>query len=166
MESKLPLALAWDDASGTDPLLREIIPPTWVVKHGFPCPLSSWEDIVNTPASKRLYVLKLAGCSEGSSWSEGVHFLHKVSKEKCRKLLTEALEGKALYVLQKYTESVKFSQMWFDFESDSEKTMSGRIRLTPYIDPSNGEIFTAKIAMREHTDFIHGATDAIITSVY
>ncbi|MEK7539334.1 MAG: hypothetical protein AAB595_01710 [Patescibacteria group bacterium] len=165
VESKLPLALAWDDINGTDPLLREIIPPTWVVKHGFPCPLSSWEDIANMPASKRLYVLKLAGCDKGSSWGENVHFLHKISKEKCGKLLEEALKGTALYVLQKYTESVKFSQMWFDFESGSEKTMHGRVRLTPYVNPHNGEIFTAKIAMREHTELIHGATDAIITTV-
>jgi len=108
----------------------------------------------------------LAGCNQGSSWGEGVYFLHKLSQDNCRKILSIALTGDAIYILQEYVQSEKFSQSWYDFVSNTEKTMHGRVRLTPYVNPLDGEIFSAKIAMREHTDFIHGATDAIITSVF
>ena len=165
LETKLPLALAWDDAISVDPILREIILPTWVVKEGFPCPTKSWMDIPELSANNRKYVLKLSGCDEGGSWCEGVYFLHKLSREKCRDLITCALTSSKIFVIQAFVDGRKWEQSWYDFQSDTERVMHGRVRLTPYIDSLNGGILSAKIAMRERTDFIHSATDAIVTTV-
>ena len=180
IEEKAIMALLWDPAleptfrhllgSRCFDNLRRIIPPTFIVDsshfpENFPANITSWEQLATLPRSQRQYVLKSSGFSSDSSWGKSVKFLDEVSAQKCQDLIQQALTGNGLYVLQVFEEGTKMPVNYCDFAKSQLQTMNGRVRFTPYVDLQTGEIITGKATIRSGSNYIHGASDSINTTV-
>ena len=148
--------------------LRKIIPPTFIVGQednfelGLPNGVNNLLDIAELPKSKRRLVLKKSG---DSSWGEGILFLHKISHTRIREALKKAILSDELYVIQEFNEAKKHSITYF---SDTEVVeMKAKIRLTPYYGfiSQFGKMIAIKATGCENTDYIHGASNSINTSV-
>jgi hypothetical protein len=151
-------------------ILKRIIPRTYVVDaNNVPDELvpgmNSWTDIADLPTSRRQFVLKPSGFSPESSWSKGVMFLAKMSKNRCREAILKALNGHPLYIIQEFRKGSKHSQQYFDFGSGSLKEMKGKVRLTPYYLVRTGELLTIKSTMCSNTDYVHAMIDSINSPV-
>lgn len=143
-------------------ILLQIFPKTWILgDDNMPDYLQNWLQIADFPSSQRRYVIKPSGFCKESSWGKGVKFLHKLSKEKCRKLIEECLESSRVFVVQEFRKGKDFTQEYFDFRNQKAETMRGRVRLTPYFDTVHGDLLTAKTTLCADTDYIHGMIDAI-----
>lgn len=149
--------------------LRKVIPPTWIVgeeanfKLGMPNGVMTSSEIAELPKGKRKLVLKKSG---DSSWGEGITFLHKVSHEKANERLKMAHNSKDLYIIQEFHEGERMDMKYF---SNTEfLDMKAKIRITPYysfIEESRGKMIAIKATACESTDYIHGTTNSINTSV-
>jgi len=178
-EEKAILAFLWDKrfvgyfkkklGKSDFEILRNIIPPTWIVGEesnfelGLPNGINQLMDIANLPKSKRKLVLKKSG---DSSWGEGIIFLHKVSHESITSSLKKAKESNELYVVQEFNEPRKVMMPYFS--EDGIREMKAKIRLTPYygfLSEDFGKMIAIKATGCENTDYIHGATNSINTSV-
>lgn len=174
-EEKALLALIWDvrfchffkNELGNDDydFLRTIIPPTCIVgeEEYFEKYLPALDTISNLPKSQRKFVLKKSG---DSSWGEGITFLHKISHEKVQKAIDNARVSNELYILQYFSEGKKTEMKYFS--SDSIQTMTAKIRITPYYafsGEATGKLISVKATGCENTDYIHGATNSINTSI-
>ena len=154
--------------------LRTIIPPTWILGGegnfdlGMPNGASNSLDIADLEKSKRKYVLKQSGFSSGSSWAEGVSFLHKLSKKSVREKLEAAIKDDThLYVLQEFREG-KHQMMEYVEANDEISKIKAKIRITPYYSFSGkhkGELIAAKVTGCENTEYIHASTESINTAV-
>lgn len=174
LEEKALMALLWDDS--LVPLLQEklgmekfttlrsICPRMYVLSNTPPASLGiqQWKDLAAMSRTQRRFVLKTSGFSSDSSWAKGVTFLEKTSRPQCEELLQKVQDDENnLYVLQEFKKGKVFSQQYFDFASEDMKTMSGRVRFTPYFDTRDGSVVTAKTTMCENTDYIHAMIDSI-----
>lgn len=184
MEEKAALALLWDDryegyfinelGRACVKYLRTVIPPTWIVgqeEHfspGLPHGVERTEDIAALPASRRRLVLKPSGFSNNSSWSEGVHFLHKLSKKRLQAVLSGAVAYRSgLYVVQEFTKADGHSLPWTSKDGVSHQ-MDARIRITPYYsmaEKTAGSLVAIKATGCENTDYIHAGSASINTAV-
>ena len=184
MEEKALLALVWDKrweqflnsqiGGVAFQHLRQVIPPTWVIgqEHffapGLPSGVSSSEGLAGLSKSKRKFVLKKSGFGSGSSWAEGVTFLHEKSTERARVLLAMACDdAQSLYVVQEFRSSQE-RPMPYDKDSHTIAQMQARIRLTPYfsmIAEDEGRLVAIKATGCENTNYIHASTGSINTAV-
>lgn len=109
--------------------------------------------------------MKKSGFSSGSSWAEGVSFLHEKSSEKARALLAAASQDtQSLYILQDFAAS---EERLMSYEKDhyTLDQMQARIRLTPYFSMEKGELIAIKATGCENTNYIHASTGSINTAV-
>ncbi len=150
--------------------LRKLIPPTWIIgeeEHlelGLPNGISNVMEIANLPKSKRKLVLKKSG---DSSWGEGVLFLHKTSHNRIEMAIKNALASDELYIMQEFNEAKKIDMFYMDMGEELKK-MEAKVRITPYYAFSSdevGKIIAVKVTGCENTDYIHGASNSINTSV-
>lgn len=178
-EEKAILAFLWDKrfseyfkknlGKSSYEFLRNLIPPTFIVGEeenfelGLPNGINQLMDISKLPKGKRKLVLKKSG---DSSWGEGITFLHKVSHERVESALHKAETSNELYIIQDFNEAKKILMPYLAGEEIQE--MKAKIRLTPYY-AFQGKNFGKMIAIKatgcENTDYIHGATNSINTSV-
>ncbi len=181
MEEKALLALIWDKrwdlslrkllGGATFEHLRKVIPPTWVLGQeqyfvpGLPGGLSSSVELAGLSKSKRKFVLKKSGFSSGSSWAEGVTFLHEKSTEKARSLLSLASQDtQSLYILQEFDTSEERT-MYYEKDPSTLDQIQGKIRLTPYFSMEKGNLIAIKATGCEKTNYIHASTGSINTAV-
>ncbi len=180
MEEKALLALLWDSRfegqlrsdlgnTGYD-FLRTVVPPTWIVgqeQHfsgGLPTGVQESVDLAGVSRKNRNFVLKSSGFADNSSWSESVTLLQTKSSEIAGQLLYDASrDTQSLHIIQAFTPGKKVELRYEDPSTpDIEPIqMLGRIRLTPYFDPANGNLLTMKVTARENTHFIHASSDSI-----
>ena len=125
-------------------------------------------DIANLKKRDRKLVLKQSGFSSGSSWCEGVVFLHKVSHKTIEEKLERACsDNEHLYIIQDFKEGRQQTMEYIDNEG-TVATMNAKIRITPYysyLGASKGELIAAKVTGCENTEYIHGTTASINTAV-
>lgn len=178
------MALLWDkrfedyfaDELGQSSVshLRELIPPTWIIGQeesfalGLPGNVADSLGIAALSTSRRNYVLKPSGFHTQASWSEGVHLLHKKSRDKVLDVLQKATRDKdSLYVIQEFTKATEIPMKWDDIDG-SRKHMNARVRLTPYygmVGEMAGKLIAAKATGCENTDYIHAGSASINTAV-
>lgn len=184
MEEKALMALLWDkrwvqhfvSTLGQEAVdrLRVHIPPTWIVgrEDFFDDPLgrgfSSSTELAAIPKPKRKFVFKKSGFGHGSSWAEGVKFLHEESGVQSERILKAAQsDTTSLYVIQEFREGSE-REMEFEDKSGNFKPMRARIRLTPYfsmVPDSRGQLLAVKATGCEDTNYIHASTVSINTAV-
>lgn len=147
--------------------LKTTFPKTYVLNDSPPKNLwiKSWNEFAEIPKSKRNYILKISWFSDAGSWAKWVTFLNKLSKENCKKVIEEALESDDIFVIQEFHRGEKFDQDYYDFDEERMKTMTWRVRFTPYFSTKDGKLLTAKTTMCENTDFIHASTSSINTPI-
>lgn len=185
LEEKAAMAFLWDkryekfihDQLGEAAFnhLRKVIPPTWIVGQeqyfspGLPHGAQTALDLANISASKRTLVLKDSGFTLKSSWSEGVVFLHKKSRENTRRLIQKAAKNRdALFVIQEFRKG-KDVPMNYEDTDGSITPMMTRVRLTPYYSLEHGQegrlIAIKATGIENSTDLIHGSTNSINTAL-
>lgn len=184
MEEKALLALIWDKrweqflthrlGGAVFQHLRQVVPPTWVLGQenffapGLPSGISSSEELASLSKSKRKFVLKKSGFGSGSSWAEGVNFLHEKSSERTKTLLVAASQDVgSLYIVQEFKSSQQRS-MPYDKDTYTIDHMPARIRLTPYfsmVAGDEGRLIAIKATGCENTNYIHASTGSINTAV-
>lgn len=180
IEEKALMALIWDrryqayfrsqlGETGFEYLLR-VIPPTWIVGEeahfalGLPNNAASSADIASLPRSQRALVLKSSGYDDKGSWAEGVHILGQVSAERAEGLINDAEANQnGLHVVQEFRRGKKIP-MTYQVDG-AVVSQDVRVRLTPYIRPSDGSIIAAKATGRAGTDYIHASSDSINCAV-
>lgn len=149
--------------------LKKIIPPTWIVGEEdyfeleMPNNVTKLSDIANLPKGKRKFVLKKSG---NSSWGEGILFLHKISHERIKSALDNAINSNELFIIQEFNEAQKIKVPYLSANGILE--MNAKIRITPYygfLTNGFGKIIAIKATGCENTDYIHGASNSINTSV-
>lgn len=180
LEEKALMAFLWDDrweghlrselGDTSYDYLRTVIPPTLIVGEeahfmpGLPGGVGDVAGLAALPRSKRELVLKASGYNAQGSWGESVKFLHQKSQDRAAKLLIEALmRDDGLHILQEFRRGRKIPMSFT--EDGRTETVAVRVRLTPYVDPTTGDIIDIKATGRAGTDFIHGASDSINTAV-
>lgn len=149
--------------------LRKLIPPSWILGEetnfelGMPSGISNSLELANLSKGKRKFVLKKSG---DSSWGEGITFLHKVSHEKASERLETAQNIDSLYILQEFYEGKKVDIKYF--AGKEILNMKAKIRITPYYSffgKNIGKMVAIKATACESTDYIHGATNSVNTSI-
>ena len=181
LEEKTILSLLWDKrwegyirkqlGDTAFAHLRGVIPPSWIVGEeeffspGLPNGISSSVDLATISKSKRAFVLKSSGFRDGSSWSEGVHFLHKTSSDSAANTLrAAATDPTGLHIVQTFNQGVKIPIQYQGLEGN-DGTMMARVRLTPYVSATTGAMVAMKATGCENTDYIHASTASINTAV-
>jgi len=177
LEEKSMMGMIWDkdlepyfeEQLGEEALedLRAIIPQTYILDGDPPEALGidSWKDISKISRKKRSFILKVSGFSDQGSWAKGVTFLNRLSQVSCERTILEALSSDENFVIQEFKKGKKFEQEYYDFESGSFITMTGKVRFTPYFCAKTGKLLTAKSTMCPNTDFIHATSNSINTPV-
>ena len=184
-EEKALLAFIWDKryetffkeklGVSTFELLRNVIPKTWIIGEeqfvvgGMPGGKTNSLGIEDLGKRSREFVIKQSGFSNGSSWGEGVKFLHKIGGNKSSELIRKALADKEhLYIIQEFNQGKCVPMTFFD-DNGLPKDIDVRIRLTPYYSYSGkdkGKIIAAKVTGCEKTtEYIHASTASINTAV-
>ena len=184
-EEKAVMAFIWDKryetffkeklGNSTFELLRTVIPKTWIigeeqyVSGGLPGGKADSLGLADLGKKSREFVLKQSGFSNGSSWGEGVKFLHKIGSTKSSELIKKALEDREhLYIIQEFNQGKTVPMTFFD-QNGLSKDIDVRIRLTPYYAYSGkdkGKIIAAKVTGCEKTtEYIHASTASINTAV-
>lgn len=174
-EEKALLAFIWDTRFCNDiqkklgdveyTCLRTAIPPTCILgeEKYFDADIPELTSMAKLPKSQRNFVLKKSG---DSAWGEGITFLHKISHEKVKKAIENAYQANDLYIIQYFTEGKKIQMQYF-LKNDIQ-TMQAKVRITPYYafcGQDFGKLISIKATGCENTDYIHGATNSINTSI-
>lgn len=184
-EEKALLSFIWDKryqsfmkeklGNSTFDFLRRVIPKTWVlgeekyVDGGLPNEKQDSLGLVELGKRSRQYVLKQSGFSTGSSWGEGVKFLHKMGGSRASEIIKSALEDKEhLYIIQEFNQGKDVAMTFLD-NGGLPKDINVRIRLTPYYayrGRDRGKLIAAKVTGCENTtEYIHASTASINTAV-
>lgn len=185
-EEKALLSFIWDKryvqffranlGNSTFDLLRKIIPKTWVlgeekyVDGGLPNGMQDSLGLATLGKKSRKYVLKQSGFSKGSSWGEGVKFLHKIGGNRALEIIKSALDDKEhLYIIQEFNQG-KDVQMSFIDDGGVLQMLNARIRITPYYGyyegNDKGKLIAAKVTGCENTtEYIHAGTASINTAI-
>ena len=183
-EEKALLAFIWDKryieyfkrtlGEAQFRLLRKSIPKTWIlgqeeyVDGGLPEGKKDSLEVASLGKSKRKYVLKQSGFNSGSSWGEGVVFLHKIGQLNAIEKMKSALEdNQHLYIVQEFKSGRVVPMTYLDDENIIQN-MNAKIRLTPYFSfmgKSKGKLIAVKVTGCENTEYIHAGTSSINTAV-
>ena len=152
LEEKMLLALLWNrnlrdfwrrELGGAfHRRLLEHTPQSWVVNPE-PLPphaaipgldLTDWRQLAGMSQRERNLVLKVSGFSDRAWGARGLHIGSDLSGDDWTKAVDRALSEFSLspWVLQRYHKPRRLSQGWFDFKTNEEKVMDGRVRLCPY----------------------------------
>ncbi len=182
-EEKALLSFIWDKrfekrlkrelGSAAFNLLRQGIPPTWIVgeeKHfapGLPNQYTTTTELAGLSKRQRAFVLKSSGFSAVSSWAEGVYFLGKKSAAAdTERLRLAEKDTDHLYVVQALKKGKNHLLSYA--RAGQTVPMQGRVRLTPYFSMqahNTGELLAVKATACENTDFIHATSVSINTAV-
>lgn len=184
-EEKALLAFIWDKryteffkqklGKSSFELLRKSIPKTWIlgeeefVDGGLPEGKKDSIELTTLGKSKRKFVLKQSGFNDGSSWGEGVIFLHKKGASVAAERIKSALKDKNhLYIIQEFTQGKDVPMTYID-DNNQLISMDARIRITPYFSyrgSSKGSLIAVKVTGCENTtEYIHAGTSSINTAV-
>lgn len=188
-EEKLLFALLWNrnlrehwrQALGESFFKRLLthVPYSWVVDPA-PLPphaaipelgLTDWRQLKALSQRERDLILKVSGFSPEAWGARGVYLGSDLPQGEWAAAVDRALAGFATtpYVLQRYEKPRSVAARWFDFETNTLKPMSGRVRLCPYYfvsgegdaaRPNLGGVL-ATICPADKK-IIHGMTDAIL----
>ncbi len=133
--------------SETFSLLKRLFPLTWVVDpHPVPPhaiipdlvlhdrPLTDWRQLGTVTQRERQWVLKPSGFSELAWGSRGVVAGHDLPESEWAQALSGALASFAErpYILQTFHKGKKYTASYYDEAARGLKTMTGRVRLSPY----------------------------------
>lgn len=176
LEEKAILACVWDSrwedflvkrlGQAAFRHLREVVPPTWIV--GEEQHFAFAVDLSLLPRSKRPWVLKKSGFGSGSSWSEGVNFLHKKPAFKARAaLLAARSDAESLYIIQQFKRGRIFDVSYEDNQG-AVMPMKARFRLLPYFSMARGcegQLIAIKATGCENTDYIHTTSASVNMAV-
>lgn len=179
LEEKAVLALLWDKrfeayyrsqlGDATFHHLRQVIPPTWIVGEeryfvqGMPDGIEHSSQLATVTKSKRSFVLKTSGFHHSSSWGEGVAFLHKKSGNAVADLFHGVSQNPdTLHVVQEFRKPVEIPMTYETTEG--VLAIGAKVRLTPYFS-LQGKLLDMKATGRQGTEFIHGSSDSINTTV-
>lgn len=122
--------------------LLRLVPYTWVMDPR-PLPphaaipgleLVDWQQLKSLSQRERDLILKVSGYSEEAWGARGVYLGSDLSTADWSVAVDRALEAwpRSPHVLQRYHKPGLVPTSWFDFESRSAMSMSGRVRLSPY----------------------------------
>lgn len=139
----------WLEALGSETfsLLKRLLPQTWVVDpHLVPPhaiipdlvlhdrPLTDWRQLGTVTQRERQFVLKPSGFSELAWGSRGVVAGHDLPESEWAEALSGALVSftERPYILQTFHKGKKYTAFYYDEAARGLKTMTGRVRLSPY----------------------------------
>ncbi|MDX1952282.1 MAG: hypothetical protein SFY81_08850 [Verrucomicrobiota bacterium] len=122
--------------------LQSIVPQTWVMDPA-PLPpqgaipgleLTNWNELKNLSQKERDLIIKISGFSETAWGARSVSLGSDLSTAEWSDAVDRALKEFETrpYVLQRYHKPKSVPSYWFDFASNSEVEMAGRVRLCPY----------------------------------
>lgn len=176
------LAPFWQNHLGSESvaLLKQFIPPTWVMDptpmppHGVIPGLqlegravTDWNELKGASQKARELVIKPSGYSAQAWGSRGVSIGHDMSQDDWAATVDQALAAfeNTPHVLQSFRKGAQFRLSYYDFEQQSLRGMRGRARLCPYYFVSNGKTHLAGILATVsplNKKLIHGMVDAIM----
>jgi len=190
LEEKLVFALLhhpaldafWQSALEADTLalLRQLVPPTWIVDprpvppHAVipdlsidGRPVTGWEQLARASQKGRRAVLKPSGFSPLAWGSRGVVVGHDLPQEAWAEALKQALAGfnETPYVLQPFVSGRAYVMHYWDPARDQLVELRGRVRLSPYYFTTDetvqlGGILATLCPMDKK--LIHGMREAIL----
>ena len=173
----------WTDEIPAESLgvLRETIPPTWIMDpaeippHATVTPslttagrpIRRWDDLVGLTQRERELVIKPSGFSEFAWGSRGVTIGHDANAETWSEAVQEALVGfrSTPFVLQQYHQSQRVRSSYYDFESESVIDFDARTRISPYYFVTGDLAELAGVlvtACPSPSKLLHGMTDAVM----
>lgn len=159
--------------------LKPMIPYTWVVDPS-PLPpqavipelnLTDWRQLAGLSQRERHLLLKVSGFSETAWGARGVYLGSDLSGQEWNEAVTRAIRSfeQSPFILQRYHKPRSLDTNWFDFASNREVAMKGRVRLCPYYfvhgegDAARAELggVLATVCPADKK-IIHGMKDAIL----
>lgn len=188
-EEKLLFALLWNRnlrefwrrELGESFLARmlKMTPYTWLVdptplppQGAFPeLNLTDWQQLKTMSQRERALILKISGFSPQAWGSRGVYVGSDLPAEEWASAVDAAIASAPTnpYVLQKFQKPKTMPFDWFDFDSNTNVTMNGRVRLCPYYfvngaGPEERANLGGVLATVVPADkkIVHGMADAIL----
>jgi hypothetical protein len=160
--------------------LRALFPQTWVLdSRPMPpqaaiagltaggVPVNDWLQLEALGKGERDYVVKPSGFSELAWGSRGVQIANDLTREDWRAALVNGLAAfdKTPHILQRFHKGRRVKVEYLDNNTETMKSMDGRVRLTPYyfVVGENVKLggILATVAPADKR-LIHGMTDAIM----
>ena len=189
LEEKMLLAFLWMEqlrpfwreqlGEATLAALREVFPYTWILD---PTPLPphavipelgihDWREMAKFSQKHRELVLKISGFNERAWGSRGVHVGHDLPAKEWAQAIEQALANFAAqpFILQRFEKSKLFESQYMDFEADTVRPFSARVRLCPYYfvvgdDAKLGGILATVCPADKK--ILHGMPDAVMSPCY
>jgi hypothetical protein len=159
--------------------MLKITPYTWLIdptplppQGAFPeLNLTDWQQLKALSQRERALVLKISGFSPHAWGSRGVYIGSDLPAEEWAGALDTAISSAKTnpYVLQRFQKPKTIPVEWFDFASNTNVTMNGRVRLCPYYfvngagteERANlGGILATTVPADKK--IVHGMTDAVL----
>ena len=190
LEEKLLFALLhhpalhtfWEGALPADTLalLRQLVPPTWILDpHPLPPhavipdlsiderPVTSWDQLARASQKGRRMVIKPSGFSPLAWGSRGVVVGHDLPQDAWAEALKQALAGfnETPYVLQPFVSGRSYRMDYWDPQSDRLVELQGRVRLSPYYFTAHDEVRLGGILATlcpMDKKLLHGMSEAIL----
>jgi hypothetical protein len=160
--------------------LRALFPQTWVLdSRPLPpqaaitgitangLPVNDWMQLETLGKGERDYVVKPSGFSELAWGSRGVQIANDLTREAWKAALADGLAAfdTTPHILQRFHKGRRVRVDYLDVNSETMKTMDGRVRLTPYFFVAGEAVklggILATVAPADKR-LIHGMTDAIM----
>ena len=172
----------WEAELGSDrfQLLKRLFPPTWIMDpqpvppHAVipefrlkGQPLTDWRSLAGTTQRDRQFVIKPSGFSELAWGSRGVVVGHDLAQSAWEEEIEKALSSFAEqpYIIQLFHKGKKFSSRYYDESCKEIRSISGRVRLSPYYFVYNGKAELGGILATLcplDKKLLHGMVDAVM----
>jgi hypothetical protein len=172
----------WKDELDSEafPLLKKLIPPTWILDpQPVPShavipdlfiqgrPLMNWQELAGITQKERQLVIKPSGFSELAWGSRGVVVGHDLPQQEWSATLDRALTSFPTqpYIIQRFFKGRKYSIFYYDDSTKDLKPMTGRVRLSPYYFVYQGKAELGGILATLcplDKKLLHGMADAVM----
>jgi hypothetical protein len=187
-EEKILLALLWNRnlqefwhrelGEGFFKRMLSLVPRSWVMDPA-PLPahaaipelnLTNWNQLKQLSQRERDMILKVSGFSPKAWGARGVHLGSDLPQAEWAAAVDDALREfpDSPYILQRYQKPKIVDCKWFDFQTNAEVAMPGRVRLCPYyFIAGKGDEAQAKLGgvlatvCPANKKIIHGMTEAV-----
>ena len=161
-------------------LLKEYIPPTWVLDStpmpphavipGLQIdgnPVSSWSELRQVTKKQRELVVKPSGFTEMAYGSKGVSIGHDLPEDEWAARVQDGLDqfDTNPHILQEFHKSERVSGQYYDFASGQMRGMKGRVLLRPYFYVGAEKAHLSgmqAVVCPPDKKILHGMTEAIL----
>ena len=129
--------------------------------------MSTWDELKKCTKKERELVVKPSGFSDLAYHSKGVTIGHDEPEQVWSDTLSTALDSfpDNPYLLQAFQKAARIEAHYYDFHSESMRTMHGRALLRPYYFVHDGQPELAgmqAIVCPADKKILHGMTDAVL----